>query len=73
MNKQTFCFLAILEVEVTPPPRQKKEEEELRTGSPPDRKIVTPFAKLQLAAWKRAEAAAKGASWTQNRIIFSKP
>ena len=58
-----------LEVEVTPPPRQKKDEEELRTGSPPDRKIVTPFAKLQLAAWKRAEAAAKGASWTQNKMI----
>ena len=54
---------------MTPPPRQKKDEEELRTGSPPDRKIVTPFAKLQLAAWKRAEAAAKGASWTQNKMI----
>ena len=66
---QFVLALEILEVEVTPPPRQKKDEEELRTGSPTDRKIVTPFAKLQLAAWKRAEAAAKGASWTQNKMI----
>ena len=51
--------------EVTPPPRPKVSDDDLRSGTPPS-KIVTPFAKLQLAAWKRAEAAMKGESQLQN-------
>ena len=53
--------------EVTPPPRPKVIDDDLRSGTPPS-KIVTPFAKLQLAAWKRAEAAMKGESQLQKYV-----
>ena len=37
--------------------------DEKSTGTPVEklREVVTPFAKLQLAAWKRAEQASKAA------------
>ena len=50
---------------VTPPPRTVSDSAVKATPSPPDRpkgNIVTPYAKLQLAAFKRAEATKKGRS-----------
>lgn len=45
---------------VTPPPRSRDLDEKA-TGTPPA--IVTPYAKIQLAAFKRAEAASKNVLW----------
>ena len=46
----------------TPLPKNRDMDEK-STGTPVDkpREIVTPYAKLQLAAWKRAEQANKAA------------
>ena len=45
---------------VTPPPRTRDLDEKA-TGTPPA--IVTPYAKTQLAAFKRAQAASKNVLW----------
>ena len=66
----SFTPVEACDEEVTPPPRPKVCDDDLRSGTPPS-KIVTPFAKLQLAAWKRAEAATKGESHLQNMNISS--
>jgi hypothetical protein len=57
-----FVLISWWQVQSTPLPKNRDMDEK-STGTPVEKpqEIVTPYAKLQLAAWKRAEQANKAA------------
>ena len=58
----TLGHVICWQVQMTPSPKNR-DLDSLSTGTPVEKpkEIVVPFAKLQLAAWKRAEQASKNA------------